>query len=217
MTFYTDAQRSLQDEFESRPLAEALEMAIIEEELNEVHTGFIATRDYFFLSTVNGDGEPTVSYKGGDVGTVTVVDSKHLAFPIYDGNGMFLSVGNVAETAKVGMLFIDFETPQRVRVQGNASVSRNDELLEKYPGATLVVRVEVTSVFVNCARYIHPHKRVRASEYVPDADGNQPHPSWKRIDLMQPVLSAKDQASTEASGGTITEAEYGAKLMAGES
>lgn len=217
MAFYSEKQREMQEEFESRPLADTLEAAIVEQEINEIHAMFIESRDFFFLSTVNGSGEPTVSYKGGDVGTVTVVDTKNLAFPIYDGNGMFLSVGNVGETAKVGMLFIDFETPHRVRVQGNATLHRDDELLAKYPGAILIVRVELTNVFLNCARYIHPHKRISTSQYVPDAEGEQPFPAWKRIADLQPALHPDDQGLAEQNGGLITEEEYGAKLLAGES
>ncbi|MDB4103684.1 pyridoxamine 5'-phosphate oxidase family protein, partial [Acidimicrobiales bacterium] len=73
--FYTPQQRSLQDQFDSRPLADRLQMAIVVEELDEQHTDFITSRDYFYLATVNAHGEPTVSYKGGGVGVVSVVDS----------------------------------------------------------------------------------------------------------------------------------------------
>ena len=214
--FYTDEQRRLQDEFESRPLADRLELAIIVEELDDYHTKFITSRDFFYLATVNAHGEPTVSYKGGGVGLVTAVDSKTLAFPIYDGNGMFLSAGNMSDTGKAGMLFIDMETPQRVRVQGDVSVDPNDELMTEYPGALLIYRVAVTSVFVNCARYIHKHTRVETSRYVPDANGDQPVASWKRIDGIQDVLPASDQARVADAGGVITDVEYGAKLVAGD-
>ena len=217
MAFYTDAQRDLQDEFDSRNLADAVQGAIIDEELNDYHKMFIESRDYFFLSTVNDRGEPTVSFKGGDVGTVTVIDDRHVAFPIYDGNGMFLSVGNMSDTAKVGLLFIDFETPQRIRVQGEATLHRDDELLSKYPGAKLVVRVEISNVFLNCARYIHPHTRVETSRYIPDANGDQPYPAWKRIDGLQGSLHPDDEGKAELNGGVITEEEYGAKLAVGES
>ena len=149
MEFYTESQRHYQDRFESRPLADALEAALVEEELQDEHVAFIESRDFFFLSTVNAAGEPTVSYKGGDVGTVTVVDSKTLAFPTYDGNGMFLSIGNIEDTAKIGMLFIDFETPNRIRVQATATVHQNDELLAKYPGAIMIVRARIDRVFIN--------------------------------------------------------------------
>ena len=217
MAFYTDEQRKVQAEFDSQPLADALEIGIVAEELDEGHVSFIESRDFFFLSSVNADGEPTVSHKGGDVGTVTVVDSKTLAFPAYDGNGMFLSVGNISETAKIGMLFIDFETPYRVRVQATATLHRDDELLAKYPGAILIVRAQVDRAFRNCARYIHKHTRVSASPYVPDESGHQPFPVWKRIDRLQGFLPAEDQARTEAEGGVVTEDDYGAAVSAGES
>jgi len=215
--FYTAPQRSLQDKFQSRPLADRLELAIVQPELDERHTSFISSRDFFYLATVNSDGEPTVSYKGGGVGVVTVVNPTTVAFPIYDGNGMFLSAGNLADTGKVGLLFMDFETPQRVRVQGDATLHTDDELLARYPGALLICRVAVTSAFVNCARYIHKHTRVESSEYVPDENGDQPLPSWKRIDGMQDVLSDDVQAQVVDAGGIITEQDYGEKLMKGES
>ena len=217
MVFYTETQQALQDEFDSRRLADAVEHAIVEHELNEIHAGFISSRDFFFLTTVSADGEPTVSYKGGDVGTVTVVDEHTLAFPAYDGNGMMLSLGNIEDTAKIGLLFIDFETPNRVRVQATATLHRDDELLAEYPGAFMIVRAHVDKVFLNCARYIHPHARVETSKYVPDENGQQPYPTWKRIDRLQGSLRPEDEGKADENGGVITEEEYALKLMAGES
>lgn len=217
MSFYTESQRGVQDQFETRPLADGMEMGIITEQLDERHSSFIETRDFFFLSTVNGSGEPTVSYKGGGVGTVRVLDENTLAFPAYDGNGMFLSLGNIDETAKIGMLFIDFETPQRVRVQATATLHVDDELLDDFPGAIAIVRATVDHAFVNCARYIHKHTRVESSKYVPDESGEQPQPKWKRIDMLQPLLGESDQQRTADAGGTITQDEYGEALLAGDS
>jgi predicted pyridoxine 5'-phosphate oxidase superfamily flavin-nucleotide-binding protein len=182
-----------------------------------LHQSFIQSRDFFFLATVNARGEPTVSHKGGPVGVVTVVDARTLAFPSYDGNGMFLSMGNIAETGRIGMLFIDFETPNRIRVQATATISTDDPLLAKYPGAQLLVRAKVEKVFLNCARLIHKHQRVSASPYVPDKNGETPFPAWKRIDLVQDALPSKDIGRATLEGGVITEEAYGAKLAAGES
>lgn len=214
--FYSAEQRALQDDFDSRELADRLEAAIVAAELDEYQQRFVTSRDFFYLATVTAEGEPTVSYKGGEVGLVTVVDPSTLAFPLYDGNGMFLSAGNISQTGKVGMLFIDLETPQRLRVQGTASIDRADALLDSYPGALLICRVAVTSAFVNCARYIHKHTRVEDSRYVPDERGEQPVASWKRIDGMQDVIGDDERARVEDAGGTITASEYGAKLLAGE-
>jgi len=217
MAFYTESQKAMQAQFDSLPLAAAVETAIVRDELDEMHQGFIESRDYFFLSTVDSSGCPTVSHKGGPPGIVTVLDPSTIAFPNYDGNGMFLSMGNIADTAKIGLLFMDFETPNRIRVQATAKVSSDDELLSRYPGANLIVRAHVDKVFINCARYIHKHTRVETSPYVPASDGAQPFPAWKRIDFLQDSLRPEDQGRAELEGGVITEDEYGAKLQAGES
>jgi len=217
MAFYTEPQKKLQDQFESRALANAAEEAIVRDELDEMHRGFIESKDFFFLSTVNAEGCPTVSYKGGAPGVVSVLDSSTIAFPNYDGNGMFLSMGNITDTAKIGLLFIDFETPNRIRVQATASVNSDDELIDRYPGANLIVRAHVDKVFLNCARYIHKHTRVETSPYVPDEKGHAPYPSWKRMDFLQESLRPGDRSRAEQEGGIITADEYAKKLEAGES
>ena len=215
--FYTDEQRALQAENDSVNLADVVVKAIVRDEIEEQNVPFITSRDFFFLSTVSADGEPTVSYKGGAPGIVKVLDSRTLVFPSYDGNGMFKSMGNVVATGKIGLLFIDMETPNRIRVQGEATVSKDDPEMASYPGANMIVRVNVTSCFLNCARYIHKHSRVEQSPYVPDADGNQPYPSWKRIDKVQDALPTRDAGRAEREGGVITMEQYGEKLMAGKS
>jgi uncharacterized protein len=218
MPFYSETQRNVQDRFETRRLADRLEQTIVSEAIDPTaHRPFIESRDFFFLSTVNAEGEPTVSYKGGPVGVVSVVDPSTIVFPLYDGNGMFLSAGNIADTAKVGLLFIDFETPNRLRVQATARLSADDPLASRYPGANLIVRAHVDKVFINCGRYIHAHQRVAASPYVPDASGVQPYPAWKRIDFIQDVLPPLDQGRAEREGGVISAAEYGGRLSAGQS
>ena len=214
--FYTEQQRKLQQQFDTGKLADLLVHAIAHHEIKPAERAFIESRDMFFLATVDAVGQPTCSYKGGDPGFVQVVDPATLAFPSYDGNGMFLSLGNVRATGKVGMLFIDFEKPHRLRVQGTASVAEHDPLLSRFPGADALVRVAVSHVFVNCSRYVHRYQRVGASRYVPRTGCETPYAEWKRIDLVQEALPARDAGKTARAGGTITEAEYEAKIAAGE-
>jgi uncharacterized protein len=218
MNFYTPHQRDLQRRFETEPLADALQATIVSDAIDlDQHKPFIESRDFFFLSTVNPSGEPTVSYKGGPVGVVAVVEPRLLVFPSYDGNGMFLSMGNASATAKIGLLFIDFETPNRLRVQATATVHESDPLMARFPGAQLLVRAHVDQVFVNCARYIHRHKRIESSRYVPDVNGAAPLPAWKRIDFVQGVLPPKDIGRADEEGGQITIDQYSEKLARGES
>ncbi len=215
--FYSNSQRKIQTEQGCEELANVMATAIVFEEIQEEHSQFISTRDYFLLSTVNANGEPTVSYKGGDAGFVKVLSPTKLVFPSYDGNGMFYSMGNIAETAKIGLLFIDMETPHRVRLQGSAAVTQNADLMSIFPGANMVVEIDVTSVFINCARYIHKHKRLDTSKYVPDETGTQPFPAWKRIDFLQEFLPADDSGRANEEGGTITVEHYQEKLEQGDS
>jgi predicted pyridoxine 5'-phosphate oxidase superfamily flavin-nucleotide-binding protein len=213
--FYGEAQRKLQDRFDTRRLADRLTAAIVHDTVTEDDKAFIESRDMVFLSTVGADGQPTVSYKGGAAGFVRVLDEHTLAFPSYDGNGMFLSMGNIAGSAKVGLLFIDFQHPHRVRLHGEATVSAEDPLLADYPGADLIVRVRVTDLFVNCPRYIHPHDRRGASRFVPGPDGSAPTPAWKRIDAIQDALPARDADVAAAAGGVISIEDYGRMVQDG--
>lgn len=215
--FYTEAQRGMQAAQGHLKLADTVHAAIVWDRVEGPNAAFVESRDFFFLATVDGQGRPTVSYKGGPVGVVAVLDPQTLAFPIYDGNGMYLSAGNAAETGQVGLLFIDMETPNRVRVQGRATVSADDPEIGRWPGAKMVVRVAVTHCFLNCARYIHKHARLAPSPYVPDADGCQPHPAWKRIDFVQDALPEADRRRTAEEGGTIDMEGYVQRLMAGTS
>jgi predicted pyridoxine 5'-phosphate oxidase superfamily flavin-nucleotide-binding protein len=170
----------------------------------------------FFLSTVDHQGRPTASYKGGDPGFVAIVDERTIAFPSYDGNGMFFSMGNIAGHANIGMLFIDFENPHRMRVQGRATVAADDPLLARYKEAELVVRVAIQQTWVNCPRYIHRYRKLDPSRYVPRADCETPLAEWKRLQEVQDVLPPKDDGRAAAAGGLITLDEYAEKVMKGE-
>ena len=149
---YGTEHRALQDQFDTRRLADLLEGGFIAKEVDENSKAFIESRDMFFLSTIDQNGNPTVSYKGGDVGFVRVVDNNTIAFPFYDGNGMFYSWGNIAGNAKVGMLFISFSEPNRLRVQGTATVDMNDPLMMDYIEAQGIVRGTVEGLWPNCPR-----------------------------------------------------------------
>jgi hypothetical protein len=162
-----------------------------------------------------------VSYKGGPTGVVHVEDEHTIVFPSYDGNGMFMSMGNIdapdGQGGKIGLLFIDVETPNRLRLHTSATVHHDDPAMDHFPGAELIVRGRVENTFVNCARYIHPHTRVRSSEYVPDAEGEQPYPAWKRIDMIQPFLPESDRGKAETAGGEIDVDEYTRRVADGTS
>ena len=191
---FNDDNRYWQDRFDTRRIAGRIDELLVSETIGASAKQFIESRDMFFLATCDADGNPQCSYKGGDPGFVRVLDEHTLAFPVYDGNGMFLSLGNVRATAKVGMLFIDFEHPNRVRVNGIASVDEDDPLVATMTGATLVVRVRTTNVFPNCSRYIHKMQPVERSPFVPRPEVEVPIPDWKRMSWAQDRLAEHDPA-----------------------
>ena len=213
---YGEHHRVLQDQFTTRKMADRMEEMIIKDALDDMDKMFVSTRDMFFLSTVDHQGRPTVSYKGGDPGFIKIVDDRTIAFPSYDGNGMYFSMGNLAGNPEIGILFIDFEVPNRMRLQGRASITPNDPLLAEYKEADLVVRIAITQTWVNCPRYIHRYQKLSPSRYVPRAETETPFCVWKRIDAVQDVLRPHDMGRSEQEGGILNFEQYGEKVMKGE-
>ncbi|HET7584738.1 MAG TPA: pyridoxamine 5'-phosphate oxidase family protein [Gemmatimonadaceae bacterium] len=191
---YSAASRALQDTFDTRRLADRLADVKVHDRFTPDDRAFIERQDMFFLATVDASGQPTCSYKGGDPGFVTVLDDTTLAFPNYDGNGMYLSMGNLAETHAVGMLFIDFALQRRMRVDGTARIAMDDPLLARYTEAQFIVRVEARRIYPNCPRYIHQLQLVERSAFVPRRGATTPVPGWKQAPWACDVLPAHDPA-----------------------
>jgi len=196
---YHAGSRRLQDRFDTRRLADRLDERFLSTAvIGPGDRAFIERMDMFFLATADAAGRPQCSYKGGDPGFVRVLDERTLAFPNYDGNGMYLSMGNVLATGHVGLLFIDFtaERPSRLRVNGVAEIDESDAQTASWPGAQFVVRVAVTQVFPNCPRYIHRMAPAERSPFVPRAGCDAPVPDWKRAEWARDVLPAGDPAGS---------------------
>jgi len=192
---YHDGNRQLQDRFDTRRMADRINEVLVTNRLTD-YKDLIESRDMFFLATADEKGQPNCSYKGGNPGFVRVVDEHTLAFPNYDGNGMYLSMGNVLKNPQVGILFIDLEDGDRLRVNGEASINLQDPLIINYPEAQFIVRVRATHVFPNCPRYIHKYKLIERSKFVPKKGCKSPVPEWKRSDWAKDVLPAGDPASS---------------------
>src|SRR3954462_2376400 len=139
--------RRLQDRFDTRRLADRLSENLSRVEFSAEDKAFVESRNMFFLATADAAGRPDCSYKGGLPGFVRITGPSELAFPSYDGNGMFRSLGNARVNSAVGLLFLDFEQPRRLRVNGTAAVSDSDPLLAEFAGAQLIVRVRAERIF----------------------------------------------------------------------
>lgn len=195
---YDVRHRDLQRQFDTERLADRIEQRLLRTALTDEDRLFVERLDLFFLATVNARGEPSCSYKGGDPGFVRVLDAKTLVFPSYDGNGMYLSMGNVATNGQVGMLFIDLSSPKRLRVNGTARIEPASFVSPLYAEAQFVVVVSVREVFPNCPRYIHKYALVERSKFVPHAGCDTPSAGWKQMDWAVDVLPQGDPARRES-------------------
>ncbi len=194
---FGESHRRLQREFDTERLADRIEERLFREHITGDDRAFIERMDMFFLATADASGHPNCSYKGGDPGFVRVLDEHTLVFPNYDGNGMYLSMGNAIENPHVGLLFIDFENQKRLRVNGLAHVEPVAALEPAYREAQFIVKVTVRQVFPNCPRYIHKLQVVERSKFVPRAAVPTPVPGWKRMDWACDALPAGDPARTQ--------------------
>jgi len=185
---YHEGNRSLQDAFDSRRIADRL-ASFARVEFTADHKAFIEGLPYFFLATADADGRPDCSFKGGLPGFVRVTGPGELAFPDYDGNGMFKSLGNLVANSEVGLLFIALHgSPRRLRVNGTASISREDPLLAETVGAQMIVRVTARAIFANCPRYLPSMQMVDHSQYTPRAGSKPPEPAWKSFPDFSDVV-----------------------------
>jgi predicted pyridoxine 5'-phosphate oxidase superfamily flavin-nucleotide-binding protein len=191
---YHEGSRELQGKFDTTRLADRIDDLLVHDAFTPDDRSFIEARDMFFLATADAEGRPTCSYKGGAPGFVRVVDERTLAFPCYDGNGMYLSMGNVLVNPHVGMLFLDLENAWRMRVDGEARIEPDDPLLAEYHEAQFVVRVTPRAIYPNCPRYIHRYQLVERSDFIPDVACRTPVPDWKRSDWAVDVLPENDPA-----------------------
>jgi predicted pyridoxine 5'-phosphate oxidase superfamily flavin-nucleotide-binding protein len=190
---YHEGNRELQEQFDTKRLADRVS-DIVKDHIDDNDRQFIERRDMFFLATTDEHGHTNCSYKGGEPGFVRVIDGRTIAFPNYDGNGMYLSMGNVLQTKQVGLLFIDFENQWRMRLNGEASIDADDPLMGEYAEAQFIVRVTAREVFPNCPRYIHKYQLVQRSKFVPKSECKTPVPSWKTGGWVDDVLPAADIA-----------------------
>lgn len=193
---FGDGARALQDELATRRLADAIAGHTMHTELTDDDVALVRAQSTVWLSTVDADGWPDVSYKGGDVGFVEVVSPTELRVPMYDGNGMQRTMGNIVDTGRVALLFVDTARPWRLRIHGTATVSTAPADTAAHPGADAVVVVTPTRIFPNCGRYIHQDGAI--SPFVPDEHGEAPLPAWKRHEFLRPVLRERDRERLDA-------------------
>ena len=195
-TFYHRGNRALQDQFESRRIADRLE-TISRTEFSNGDQDLIEESIFFFLATADDNGQPDCSFKGGPPGFVRVTGPSELAFPDYDGNGMFRSLGNVLVNSNVALLFIAMDgAPHRLRVLGNARIVRDDPLLRQTVGAQMMIRVTAQVIFPTCPRYIPNLLLVEPSRFMPQSGCRPVEPEWKDMDIFRDAIHPRQPTWT---------------------
>jgi predicted pyridoxine 5'-phosphate oxidase superfamily flavin-nucleotide-binding protein len=189
---YGEGARALQDEFDSRRLADRLAEVTLHSELDAGDIALVREQAAVWVATVDADGWPDVSYKGGKPGFVSVIGPGELQLPIYNGNGMWRTLGNIRDNGRVALLFVDQGRPWRVRVHGVGTVLTDAAAVAAFHGAEAVLRVQVARVFPNCGRYIHRDGAISA--FVPEPGAQTPVPDWKTLPFLREVLPANDPA-----------------------
>jgi predicted pyridoxine 5'-phosphate oxidase superfamily flavin-nucleotide-binding protein len=194
MAMFHEGNRALQDRYGGRACADRIVELVGASALSDEYVAFVESVPFFFLATAAGD-TVDCSFKGGAPGLVRALAPDLLAFPDYDGNRMYKSLGNIAVNPNVGLLFMKFGVEEgpgalylRLRVSGVARVVDDHPEMGGWPGAQRVVEVRVREVFPNCPRYIPQMAMVAPSRHVPVADAPQPTPLWKTIPEIAEVL-----------------------------
>ena len=190
---FHEGNRRLQDEFDSRKISDRLEEKLTRTRFSDEDIAFVENSIFFFLATADAEGRPDCSFKGGSLGFARVSAPDELVFPDYDGNGMFKSLGNIEVNPNVGLLFVDFFKPKRLRVNGTASIRRDDPLLQHTVAAQLIVRVKARAIFPNCPRYIPTLQLVQPSKYAPLPGAEFPEPGWKSFPDFAPVMHPRQK------------------------
>jgi predicted pyridoxine 5'-phosphate oxidase superfamily flavin-nucleotide-binding protein len=194
---YHEGMRHLQDARETRALADRLEQVVVRSAFSEEDRAFIERASMFFIATADRLGQPDCSYKGGLPGFVRILDDNTLAIPDYDGNGMYRTWGNVLVNANVGLLFLDFEQPRRLRVNGTARIDEDDPLRPDFPGSVFIVRVKAARIFPNCPRYLHKMQMAEHSPHAPRQGHTPPVPAWKTFEVFRDALPPRDRSDPE--------------------
>jgi hypothetical protein len=191
-SMFHEGHRALQDRFDGRRVADALEKHRRLAEFSPDQIAEIENASFFFLATAHGESVDC-SFKGGRPGFVRVTGTTTLEWPDFDGNSMYRSLGNLSLSPNVGLLFIRFDAQSyRLRVNGRAEILDSHPRLAETPGAKVMIRLEAREIFPNCPRYIPDLANDTASEYLPQTDKPLAKPAWKDRDYIRDLLPDQD-------------------------
>ena len=124
--------------------------------LGEAARAFIARSPFLVLATADAEGRQEVSPKGDRPGFVAVEDERTLLIPDRKGNRLLMGLQNILAKPHVGTLFLIPGTPETLRVNGSAELTRDPAICERLAArgepALLAIRLHVEECFFHCAK-----------------------------------------------------------------
>lgn len=190
--FYHGASRHLQRRFGTEGLAAHIARRYVVDALEPEHVEWIRGASAVYVATVDPQGFPECSYKGGLPGFIQVLDPRTLELPSYDGNGMYRTLGNASAQPRVALLFLFPELPAKLRVNGACEVLTQPSAVASHIGADAVLRVHIREVFENCPRYLHNPVTGEYSAHCPRPGYRPPDPAWKLKPEYDGLLPARN-------------------------
>lgn len=141
--------------------------------IDEFAQRFISLSPLFCIGTARPDGPADVSPRGGEPGFVHVLDARRLAFPDRPGNNRLDTLTNLVHAPAAGLLFLIPGIEETLRINGTASISIQDDLLDRFvvgrKRPRSVIIVEVAEVYLHCSKALkrselwNPEKHVERS------------------------------------------------------
>ncbi len=135
---------------------------MFKEAIDDSTAYFIEGQKFFFIATASTNGECDCSFRGTEqdvdgnlLQSVFIKDPKTLIFPDYSGNNIYNSFGNIIVNPNIGILFIDFKSALRLRVNGGVKIiSDKNDYKYIWPKALRYIEVTVKQVYFNCPKRI---------------------------------------------------------------
>jgi predicted pyridoxine 5'-phosphate oxidase superfamily flavin-nucleotide-binding protein len=170
---FTEAVKKLQEQHGSRAAYARMENGYDEEGLTETELDFISKRDSFYMASISETGYPYIQHRGGPKGFIKVLDSATLGLVDFSGNKQYISVGNVATSARVSLILMDY--PQRARLKLFAHLSiveiaENPKLFKQLDPVGYHHKAERMLIFSikgyswNCPQHITPRYTIEEIE-----------------------------------------------------
>lgn len=167
--------------------------------LDEHCLNFISKAPFLTISTSDLSGYCDVSPRGDGAGFVQVLNEKQFVIPERPGNKRMDTLVNILSNPQVGLLFFIPGLGETLRVNGKASLVRDDALLEKLTAngrkPLVAIKVEVEECFIHCAKAF-----IRSQLWSPSSWLDKEH-----LPKGAKILASHAKLSTEEVSGALEE------------